>query len=273
MILRGIAATEKNLRLPVKRMGKFAGHFDRIEEIELPKDSLLSITLEDVGETGDEGSEALDENQPVKVKPKIIPLPGGGAVNPRGQATNRSHLPNEFPRHTMLKQIKRAFGFGEVDPRQGNTIVINAETLERRVALLEDGQLEEYNIEREGEVNLVGSIFKGQVKNIEQGLKAMFVDIGMEKNAFLHFWDAIPAALDNSMEEIQRSDRPRKKQKKITSKDIPSIYPIGSEIMIQVSKGPIGTKGTASHHQYFSRWSLPGPDAFLGAVRNLPQDR
>ena len=143
----------------------------------------------------------------------------------------------------MLKQIKRAFGFGEVDPRQGNTIVINAETLERRVALLENGQLEEYNIEREGEVNLVGSIFKGRVKNIEQGLKAMFVDIGMEKNAFLHFWDAIPAALDNSMEEIQRSDRPRKKQKKINSKDIPGIYPIGSEIMIQVSKGPIGTKG------------------------------
>lgn len=143
----------------------------------------------------------------------------------------------------MLKQIKRAFGFGEIDPRQGNTILINAETLERRVALLEDGRLEEYNIEREGEVNLVGSIFKGRVKNIEQGLKAMFVDIGMEKNAFLHFWDAIPAALDNSMEEIQRSDRPRKKQKKITSKDIPSIYPIGSEIMIQVSKGAIGTKG------------------------------
>lgn len=146
----------------------------------------------------------------------------------------------------MLKQIKRALGFGEVDPLQGNTIIVNAETLERRVALLEDGKLEEYNIEREGEVNLVGSIFKGRVKNIEPGLKAMFVDIGMEKNAFLHFWDAIPAALDNSMEEIQRSDRPRKKQKKITSKDIPSIYPIGSEIMIQVSKGPIGTKGPGS---------------------------
>ena len=78
MILRGIAATEKGLRLPVKRMGKFAGHFDRIEEIELPEDSLLSITLEDVGETGDEVSEGLDENQPVKVKPRIIPLPGTG---------------------------------------------------------------------------------------------------------------------------------------------------------------------------------------------------
>ncbi|GHC47665.1 peptidoglycan D,D-transpeptidase FtsI family protein [Roseibacillus persicicus] len=79
MILRGIAATEKGLRLPTKRMGKFAGHFDPIEEIELPEDALLSITLEDVGETGDEVSEALDENKPVKVKPRIIPLPGGGS--------------------------------------------------------------------------------------------------------------------------------------------------------------------------------------------------
>lgn len=78
MILRGIAATEKGLRLPVKRMGKFAGHFDAIKEIELPKDSLLSITLEEEGETGDEIIEAVDESQPVKVKPKIIPLPGAG---------------------------------------------------------------------------------------------------------------------------------------------------------------------------------------------------
>ncbi len=50
----------------------------------------------------------------------------------------------------MLKQIKQALGFGEIDPRQGNTILINAETLERLVALLENGRLEEYNIEREG---------------------------------------------------------------------------------------------------------------------------
>jgi ribonuclease G len=80
------------------------------------------------------------------------------------------------------------------------------------------------------------------VKNIEQGLKAMFVDIGLDKNAFLHFWDAIPAALDGGLEEIERRGS-KKTQKKITSKDIPSIYPVGSEIVIQVSKGPIGTKG------------------------------
>jgi len=143
----------------------------------------------------------------------------------------------------MIETIKRLFGFGKPDPDKGLTLVVNSEQLERRVALVEDGRVEEYNVEREGELNIVGGIFKGRVKNIEQGLKAMFVDIGLEKNAFLHFWDAIPAALDNSMEEIKRSDRPSKKRNKISSKDIPSLYPVGSEIMVQVSKGAIGTKG------------------------------
>jgi ribonuclease G len=74
------------------------------------------------------------------------------------------------------------------------------------------------------------------------GLKAMFVDIGFEKNAFLHFWDAIPAALDSGVEEIDRrsNKRPRKR---ITVKDIPSIYPVGSDVIVQVTKGPIGSKG------------------------------
>ncbi len=145
----------------------------------------------------------------------------------------------------MIQQIKRALGLGGPQPRQGNTIIINAEKLERRVALLEDGVLEEYTVERTGEENIVGSIYKGRVKNIEPGLKAMFIDVGLEKNAFLHFWDAIPAALDSGLEEINRSGRQRNKRrpKRITSKDIPSIYPPGSEIMIQVSKGMIGNKG------------------------------
>jgi ribonuclease G len=142
----------------------------------------------------------------------------------------------------MIQHIKRLLGIGKPDPLRGNTLIVNVEKLERRVALLEDGVLEEYTVEREGDQNIVGGIFKGRVKNIEAGLKAMFVDIGLEKNAFLHFWDAIPAALDAGLEEIQREGK-KKQQRKITSKDIPDIYPVGSEIVIQVSKGAIGTKG------------------------------
>jgi len=109
------------------------------------------------------------------------------------------------------------------------------------VALLENGVLEEYNIERQTDRNIVGSIYKGRVKNIEHGLKAMFVDIGYEKNAFLHFWDALPAALDSGIEEVERGSR--KQKQRITAKDIPSIYPVGSEVLVQVTKGPISTKG------------------------------
>jgi ribonuclease G len=140
----------------------------------------------------------------------------------------------------MTERVKRLIGLA---PRQtGIKLVINCEKLERRVALLENGVLEEYSIERETDRNIVGSIFKGRVKNIEHGLKAMFVDIGFEKNAFLHFWDALPAALDSGIEQVERTSG-KKDNKRITAKDIPSIYPVGSEVLVQVTKGPISTKG------------------------------
>ncbi|MDQ3624284.1 MAG: Rne/Rng family ribonuclease [Verrucomicrobiota bacterium] len=140
----------------------------------------------------------------------------------------------------MTERVKRLLGLA---PRQtGNKIIINCEKLERRVALLENGVLEEYSIERQTDRNIVGSIYKGRVKNIEHGLKAMFVDIGFEKNAFLHFWDALPAALDSGIEEVER-DAGRREKKRITAKDIPAIYPVGSEVLVQVTKGPISTKG------------------------------
>ena len=139
----------------------------------------------------------------------------------------------------MLDKVRKILGLSS--RKTGNKIIISVEKLERRVALLENNRLEEYSVERNTSRNIVGSVYKGRVKNIEMGLKAMFVDIGFEKNAFLHFWDAIPAALDSGIEEI---DRPSKKQRKrITAKDIPSIYPVGSEVIVQVTKGPIGTKG------------------------------
>src|ERR1700745_1576011 len=138
----------------------------------------------------------------------------------------------------MIDKVRKLLG---IPRKTGNKLIVSVEKLERRVALLENGRLEEYSVERNTSRNIVGSVYKGRVKNIEMGFKAMFVDIGFEKNAFLHFWDAIPAALDSGIEEI---DRPGKKQKKrITAKDIPSISPVGSEVIFKVTKGPIGTKG------------------------------
>jgi len=92
---------------------------------------------------------------------------------------------------------------------------------------------------------MVGGIFKGRIKNLDPGLKAAFVDIGFNKNAFLHYWDMLPAAADSSVEVVRvnrkRTDVPRAAEP--TVKDIPGLYPPGTEIVIQVTKGPIGTKG------------------------------
>jgi ribonuclease G len=121
-------------------------------------------------------------------------------------------------------------------------VIINAESLETRVAVLEEGKLEEFTIERTSDERLVGSIFKGKVKNLEDGLKAAFVDIGFEKNAFLHYWDIVPSSFDSSVEIVEREGRKRDRPR-ITQRDIPRLYPPGSDIIVQVTKGPIGTKG------------------------------
>lgn len=123
-------------------------------------------------------------------------------------------------------------------------IIINSESLEKRVAVLNEGVLEKFELERIGDDRLVGAIFKGKIQNLEPGLKAAFVDIGMPKNAFLHYWDILPQA-DSTIEMVRdtRSDDQKKKKDKITIKDIPGLYPIGSEILVQITKSTIGSKG------------------------------
>src|SRR6266478_2121895 len=121
-------------------------------------------------------------------------------------------------------------------------VIINAESLETRVAVSEEGKLEEFTIERTTEKQIVASIFKGKVRNLEDGLKAAFVDIGFEKNAFLHYWDIVPSNFDSGVEIVEREGK-RRDRPKITQKDIPRVYPPGSDIIVQVTKGPIGTKG------------------------------
>src|SRR5947199_5025879 len=140
----------------------------------------------------------------------------------------------------MIDKVKKILGLSS--RKTGNKIILSVEKLESRVALPENGRLEEYSVERKSSRNIVGSIYKGKVRNIEMGLKAMVVYIVFEKNAVLHFWDAIPAALDSGIEEIDRRGNKRPRTR-ITVKDIPIIYPVGSDVIVQVTKGPIGTKG------------------------------
>jgi len=135
-------------------------------------------------------------------------------------------------------------------------VIINSEPLEKRMAVLSDGLLEKFELERAGDDRLVGAIFKGKIQNLEGGLKAAFVDIGMPKNAFLHYWDILPAAADSSVEVVRdtRTEEQKRSKEKITIKDIPKLYPIGKEIVVQVTKGTIGSKGPRTT----TNISLPG---------------
>jgi ribonuclease G len=131
-------------------------------------------------------------------------------------------------------------------------IVVNAESLETRVAVLENGNLEEFYVERPTEDRIVGSIFKGKIQNLEDGLQAAFIDIGMKKNAFVHYWDMIPedAARLEAEEGVQR--RPR--QKRYGPDEMAKQFPVGAEIVVQVTKGAIGTKGP----RVTANLSIPG---------------
>jgi ribonuclease G len=162
----------------------------------------------------------------------------------------------------VIKRVQRLI---RPKPRSHKEVIINAESLEIRVGVLEEGRLEEFTIERTSDERLVGSVFKGKVRNLEDGLKAAFVDIGYEKNAFLHYWDIVPAGFDSGVELVERDNRKLRDKPRITQKDIPRLYPPGTDIIVQVTKGPIGTKGP----RVTTNLALPG--RFLVLLPNSDQ--
>ncbi len=160
----------------------------------------------------------------------------------------------------MLKNFFKFKWATRADKHMNREIIVNAEKLETRVAVLENGHLEEFQVEHPSEERMVGSIFKGRIQNLENDLQAAFVNIGMKKNAFLHFWDMNPdddSLLDDDdpIEEDDDSNgngngggnkkRAKRKPrgKRLSNEEIAKRYPPGSVVTVQVSKGPIGTKG------------------------------
>jgi len=132
-------------------------------------------------------------------------------------------------------------------------IVVNAEGLETRVAVIENGRVEEFQVEHPNEERLVGSIYKGRIQNLEHDLQAAFVDIGLKKNAFLHYWDMIPDD-DSRLDDNDDDDARPSRRKRVSSEEIAKRFPPGTEIVVQVTKGPIGTKGP----RVTANLSLPG---------------
>ncbi|MBQ4838195.1 ribonuclease G [Pseudoalteromonas luteoviolacea] len=113
-------------------------------------------------------------------------------------------------------------------------LLINVTPSESRVALIENGVLQEVQVERVGNLGIVGNIYLGKVSRVLPGMQAAFVDIGLEKAAFLHASDIVSSA---SIEEAVEEQPIKKVQ------DIRELVKQGQFIMVQVVKDPIGTKG------------------------------
>src|ERR1700742_4431 len=111
---------------------------------------------------------------------------------------------------------------------------------ECRIALLDDGHLEELYMERTSSTSHVGNIYKGRVTNVEASIQAAFVDFGPGRNGFLHISDLMPTYFGRKGEDIQESVG-----KKMARRDRPPIQRClrrGDEIVVQIIKEGIGTK-------------------------------
>src|SRR4051794_5547237 len=143
-------------------------------------------------------------------------------------------------------------------------IVINADGPETRVALVEGGYLGELYIERKRERGIAGNIYKGRVERVLPGMQAAFVNIGLEKSAYLHVSDVrgtpddlkrLFAGGDASASSHGEEDEEAADAARVGSgARIEDLLKEGQEIVVQVTKEPISTKG-ARTTRYIS---LPG---------------
>jgi ribonuclease G len=133
-----------------------------------------------------------------------------------------------------------------------NELVINARPHETRVALVENGVVVELYVNRGSEQELMGNIYLGRVVRVLPGMQAAFVDIGTDKPAFLYVTDVYNDARhweqvmvqEGEEENNEKGERPvRMRDLKNFDINIEGLLQEGQEIMVQVSKEPIGTKG------------------------------
>jgi len=137
-------------------------------------------------------------------------------------------------------------------------LVINVTAQETRLALIENGTIAELYIERTREKGIVGNIYKGKVVRVLPGMQAAFVDIGLEKAAFLYVADVFDAIeeYENQLDDAKNNEL----DEEGPPPDYRVLHPIeellqeGQELLVQVSKEPIGTKGA----RITSHISLPG---------------
>lgn len=142
-----------------------------------------------------------------------------------------------------------------------NKLIINATSYETRVALLESGVVSELFIERRRDLGILGNIYKGKVVKVLPGMQAAFVDIGLERTAFLYVADVreemeeYEAFMKEEGEGIEfESEFGPVRFTQTVSAPIEDLLKEGQDVLVQVSKEPLGTKGA----RITSHISLPG---------------
>ncbi len=152
------------------------------------------------------------------------------------------------------------------NPMKKEMIINVSQPEECRVAVIEDGQLEELYVERASQGNCVGNIYKGKVVNLEQGIQAVFVDFGIGRNGFLHISDVEPqyyrqGGFDPTKPIDQQNGKKQDKQQQDSRRKgrgqqrhynggrprvkppIQDIFKKGDEVLVQLIKEGIGNKG------------------------------
>ncbi|MBM4326183.1 MAG: Rne/Rng family ribonuclease [Deltaproteobacteria bacterium] len=145
-----------------------------------------------------------------------------------------------------------------------NEIVMNITERETRLALIENGQVMEFHVERHGERGIVGNIYKGRVIRVLPGMQAAFVEIGLPRAAFLYVGDIHPHIHDldfmvDEDEEKEPEGEEAEIQAEITERiavtpPIEDLIREGEDILVQISKEPLGSKGA----RITSHISIPG---------------
>lgn len=142
-------------------------------------------------------------------------------------------------------------------------MIVNYSPHEARVAIMENGLVSELYYERLREKGIVGNIYKGKVLKVLPGMEAAFVDIGVERAAFLYIGDVLPGNVIFDDDDVP----PPKRDEKIK---IEHLLKENQEILVQVSKGPIGTKGA----RITSHISIPGRNlVYMPTVKTLGVSR
>lgn len=146
-------------------------------------------------------------------------------------------------------------------------LLINITPRETRVAVVENGLLQELHIERTSNRGVFGNIYKGRVQRVMPGMQAAFVDIGLERTAFLHASDiALANAQQLASESVESETKP---QPLITS-----LVHEGQSIIVQVIKDPIGSKGArvTTEISIPSRYLVLLPDSSMIGVSSRIED-